>query len=119
MSNSHLIDPAMNRLRGITRLSHCIPCPDARLPLKRRTLVPEPMRYRLLLTRTTQQNHFESCSRCFKAYPISYPLFLRLAFAKAFLIFPAVSTATPFPVTPAHNRLMLGWLTPDNLAASD
>ncbi len=30
-------------------LAHFIPYPDARLPLKRQTLIPEPMSYRLLL----------------------------------------------------------------------
>ena len=61
-SNSHLIDPAMTPVRGITRLTHCIPCPDARLPLKRQTLVPEPMSYRL--SYTLQQTHFgQSSSR--------------------------------------------------------
>ncbi len=29
-------------------LAHFIPYPDARLPLKRQTLIPEPMSYRLL-----------------------------------------------------------------------
>lgn len=49
MSHSHLIDPAMNRLGVNSRLTHFVPYPDARLSLKRQTLIPEPMSYRLLL----------------------------------------------------------------------
>ena len=35
----HLIDPAMNRVRVNSRLTHCIPCPDVRLPAKTSDLV--------------------------------------------------------------------------------
>ena len=49
-SNSHLIDPAMNRLRGVTPVSPISsPIPTPALQLKRQTLIPEPMSYRLLL----------------------------------------------------------------------
>ena len=49
MSHSHLIDPAMNRLRVNPSDSFR---PLSRRPpfqLKRQTLIPEPMSYRLLL----------------------------------------------------------------------
>ena len=49
---------------------------------------------------------------------ISYPLFLRLAFVSAFLIFSAVSKCAPLSADPEHSLLMLGWLTPDSFDAA-
>jgi hypothetical protein len=43
----------------------------------------------------------------------------RRSFRSAALILRSVSALTPVPISPETSLLMFGWLTPDNLAASD